>query len=260
MRFKSRVLLSVIIVCLSMVLFVSYYLNASVREASVATTVRPSNSSSEAESQLSVQKVLDEFSKTSSTAPCEISDKTEEWSLILVNGQHAIPQPYDFYPSFYDTEAVDSRIFDLLVAMMKSAEKNGISLWIASGFRDVETQTAILENAVENRMNEYEMDRDTAMTNALKTIALPGYSEHHTGLAVDFNTVSVDFEETEAYHWLSKYAAEYGFVQRYPEEKEEITGINYEPWHYRYVGKTHAREMKEKNYCLEEYIAYLKTV
>lgn len=78
------------------------------------------------------------------------------------------------------------------------------------------------------------------------------------GLAVDFNDVEDDFRETEAYTWLQEHAAEYGFVERYPKGKESITGIDYEPWHYRYVGKEHAQRMNELNMCLEEYVAFLK--
>lgn len=99
---------------------------------------------------------------------------------------------------------------------------------------------------------------NAAYEDARITIQAPGYSEHHTGLAVDFNDVEDDFRETEAYTWLQEHAAEYGFVERYPKGKESITGIDYEPWHYRYVGKEHAQRMNELNMCLEEYVAFLK--
>ena len=99
---------------------------------------------------------------------------------------------------------------------------------------------------------------EKAYEDARITIQAPGYSEHHTGLAVDFNDVEDDFRETEAYTWLQEHAAEYGFVERYPKGKESITGIDYEPWHYRYVGKEHAQRMNELNMCLEEYVAFLK--
>ena len=87
----------------------------------------------------------------------------------------------------------------------------------------------------------------------------PGYSEHGTGLALDFNGVSSDFEHDEAYLWLNEHAAEYGFVLRYPTDKVNLTGIDYEPWHFRYVGRENAEKMNELGYCLEEYIDYLMT-
>ena len=78
------------------------------------------------------------------------------------------------------------------------------------------------------------------------------------GLAVDFNTLEVDFENTPAYKWLEENAHKYGFILRYPKEKQSITKIKYEPWHFRYVGPVHARIMKSYNLCLEEYIDYLR--
>lgn len=162
-------------------------------------------------------------------------------------------------PAFYDTESMDQRIYGSLTAMLKEAKGEGLSLWLASCFRDVETQKKILANAIENRMIDYGMTEAEAEADALKTIAEPGYSEHHTGLAVDFNTVSASFEDTAEYRWLKENAADYGFVQRYPKGKEEITRIDVEPWHYRYVGVEHAKEMDKLGLCLEEYIDYLKT-
>ena len=122
----------------------------------------------------------------------------------------------------------------------------------------MEEQERILENAIQNRMNDYGMTREEAEENALLTIQKPGHSEHHTGLAVDFNNVARDFENTDAYAWLMENAEKYGFVERYPEDKEEITGIDYECWHFRYVGRDNAAAMNELGMCLEEYVLYLK--
>ena len=91
---------------------------------------------------------------------------------------------------------------------------------------------------------------------AEQSVARAGHSEHETGLAIDLNGVLETFADTEAYRWLQRHAYEYGFVLRYPEGKEEITGIRFEPWHFRYVGKEHARKMRLLNLCLEEYISY----
>ena len=94
----------------------------------------------------------------------------------------------------------------------------------------------------------------------LKIINKPGTSEHNLGLAVDFNYVNLDFEETESFKWLQKNAENYGFILRYKKEKEEITKVDYEPWHWRYVGEKHAKKMNELDMCLEEYVEYLKNV
>lgn len=121
----------------------------------------------------------------------------------------------------------------------------------------ISDKASVLDRAVQRRMADG-MTYENAYEDARITIQAPGYSEHHTGLAVDFNDVEDDFRETEAYTWLQEHAAEYGFVERYPKGKESITGIDYEPWHYRYVGKEHAQRMNELNMCLEEYVAFLK--
>lgn len=90
------------------------------------------------------------------------------------------------------------------------------------------------------------------------SVAIPGTSEHHLGLAVDFYPVSEKFESSAQFVWLKKNAEKYGFVLRYPEDKQSITRIKYEPWHYRFVGKEHAKFMNEHNMCLDEYIEYIK--
>lgn len=94
-------------------------------------------------------------------------------------------------------------------------------------------------------------------------MATPGYSEHHTGYALDFNLLHEDgtsdsYTGTGIYEWVNEHAPEYGFVVRYEPDKAEYTGIQYEPWHFRYVGVPHSLIMKEKNFCLEEYIQFLR--
>ena len=85
-------------------------------------------------------------------------------------------------------------------------------------------------------------------------IAVPGTSEHSLGLAVDLNSLEESFEQTAQFKWLIEHCAEYGFILRYPKDKEDITGISYEPWHYRYVGEDHAAKIMEQGLCLEEYV------
>ena len=102
------------------------------------------------------------------------------------------------------------------------------------------------------------MSQEEATAAADVAVARPGYSEHNTGLAIDFNGVTMDFENTKAFQWLQENAADYGFVLRFPKGKESITHIMYEPWHYRYVGVEHAKKMKELDMCLEEYLYYLQ--
>lgn len=180
-----------------------------------------------------------------------------DWRLVLVNADTKLPEDFEMTPTLYDAVQVNSKIYDELRDMLDGARAANVSLWIASCYRSVEDQEQILENAVGRRMRDG-MTREEAYENARLTIQAPGYSEHHTGLAVDFNDVSRDFENTAAYAWLEKHAAEYGFVQRYPKDKADITGINFEPWHYRYVGREHAEAMRTLGLCLEEYVQYLR--
>lgn len=177
--------------------------------------------------------------------------------LVLVNDWTPLPEDWQVTPRMIDDEQVDLRMYDDLTAMFDAAAKEEVWFWVASGYRSVEQQEVVLDRAVKENMDQG-MTEENAREEALRTIARPGYSEHHTGLAVDLNDVSDDFEETEAYQWLSQHAADYGFVQRYKKEKVSVTGIDNESWHYRYVGKKHAKEMERLDMCLEEYVEYLK--
>ena len=93
---------------------------------------------------------------------------------------------------------------------------------------------------------------------AEKYVAIPDTSEHQLGLSVDINADTNKCSSEKVYQWLDENAYKYGFVKRYPEDKTDITGISNEPWHYRYVGTTVAKIMKEENLCLEEYLEKYK--
>ncbi len=181
--------------------------------------------------------------------------------LVLVNGEVPLPKDWqvDLVPVTEGSDVqVDRKIYDALNDMWRAASDSGAVLWIASGYRSIEDQSGILAQAIQNRMSQQDMSEEEAQEDALRTIQKPGYSEHHTGLVIDFNNVENDFEGTEAYAWLSQHAADYGFVQRYKKDKVQYTGIDNESWHYRYVGPEHAKEMERLNMCLEEYVEYLK--
>ncbi|RKJ38635.1 D-alanyl-D-alanine carboxypeptidase family protein [Acutalibacter sp. 1XD8-33] len=178
--------------------------------------------------------------------------------LVLVNTQVPLPENWQVTPAFIGEETVDNRIYDDLNAMFLAAQADGITLWVASGYRSVEDQERILSREIRQHMQNDGMTEEEAREFSLRTINPPGHSEHHTGFVVDLNDVSDNFEETEAYQWLSEHAAEYGFVQRYRSDKVEFTGIDNESWHYRYIGKNHAQEMESLDMCLEEYVEYLK--
>ena len=95
---------------------------------------------------------------------------------------------------------------------------------------------------------------EEALKGAATEVARPGTSEHNLGLAVDFNSVEQNFENTEAFNWLNKHCTEYGFILRYSASTQDITGVIYEPWHYRYVGKENAKKIMKSGLTLEEYV------
>lgn len=129
------------------------------------------------------------------------------------------------------------------------------ALWAQSTFRPYRTQKKLYENEVDKWLGKGYSQEKAEETAA--TIVLPaGTSEHNTGLACDFNTITESFGKTKMYKWLIEHCAEYGFVERYPKDKQDITNIIWEPWHYRYVGEEVAREMTENDWCLEEYHYY----
>ncbi|MFU0833645.1 MAG: D-alanyl-D-alanine carboxypeptidase [Oscillospiraceae bacterium] len=191
-----------------------------------------------------------------SSAAADAVVVTDE-NLILVNYNHKLPSGYQ--PDLVTVYGVqiNRRAAEAYEKMNTAAAKDGISLWISSAYRSSERQEELFQREIDAYSQTYSSPQE-AEAYAEKSVARPGYSEHSTGLALDLNGVRDDFDTTPAYRWLDEHAQEYGFVLRYPKDKQEITKIKYEPWHYRYVGVENARVMKEKNLCLEEYIDYLQ--
>lgn len=176
------------------------------------------------------------------------------WALLLVNQDNALPKGYAVETTTLDNgEAVDTRIYPALQKMFDDMRADGIYPVVASGFRTQEKQQQIMDEKVQTFRTQGYSKAD-AQKEAEKWVALPGYSEHQTGLAVDINADGIHSAGHEVYDWLAKHAYQYGFIKRYPEDKIEITGVSNEPWHYRYVGTTAAKEMVQRNVCLEEYL------
>lgn len=183
----------------------------------------------------------------------------DSWQLILVNAQHALPD--DFTVELADVgsgHSVDARIASDLQAMLGDCRAAGLSPLICSSYRTRETQQSLFDNKVQRLIAEGYAP-DAAQAKAGTVVAVPGTSEHETGLAVDLvdeNNQNLDEtqEQTAVQQWLIAHSWEYGFVLRYPNGKSDVTGIIYEPWHYRYVGKEAAREIHEAGLCLEEYL------
>lgn len=180
------------------------------------------------------------------------------WNLILVNRDYAIPDNYELeLTELSNGKKVDSRIYPDLQKMFDDARLSGLHLFVREGYRTWEEQQAIMDE----RIKEYKEEgysKQEAKQLAEEYVAEPGTSEHQLGIAVDINADISGSSSDAVYAWLDGNAYKYGFIKRYPSDKTGITGVNNEPWHYRYVGEEAAKEMKDKNLCLEEYIDQLK--
>lgn len=187
------------------------------------------------------------------------SKKTEQWNLILVNPWNEVSEDYEVkLTRLRNGQAVDSRCYPMLQQMMDDCRADGLNPYICASYRTMKKQKALFADKVKRVLLEG-CPKDEAEDEAAKTVARPGTSEHQLGLALDI--VDADDpqletwqEDTPVQQWLMKNSWKYGFVLRYPPEKSSITGIIYEPWHYRYVGRQAAEEMHNKGLCLEEYL------
>lgn len=190
---------------------------------------------------------------------------SNNWQLILLNNEHPLPAGYTVQlKNINSTHQVDERIADIAIAMIEDAKDEGIELLVCSSYRSVSRQQELLDEEIDMHITAGKSN-DEALTEATQGLAMPGHSEHNSGLALDivtpgYQSLDQGFEETDAFYWLSKNAYKYGFILRYPKGKTGITKIKYEPWHYRFVGQEHATIIKEKNLSLEEYLAEVKEI
>ena len=187
--------------------------------------------------------------------PEEKKEVELDWNLLLVNTYNKMPDGYQVQLESIDQyRSFDIRAIQHLTEMIQAIRYAGISnIWIQSAYRNPEDQQTLFEEQVQAYIYQGYNEK-VARELTEKMINKPWHSEHNLGLAIDFNYVNREFENTAAFQWLQENAQNYGFILRYAEEKEEITKVSYEPWHWRYVGQEHAKKMKEQNLCLEEYI------
>ncbi len=178
--------------------------------------------------------------------------------LILVNKNNLLDDSYEVDLMSYQDVLVAKEIIPDLDLMFKDMQKLGLKPIIVSGYRTKERQTFLY-----NRKVNYYLDKGyneiEAKNLASKWVAKPSTSEHQTGLALDivdesYQQLETDQEKTKVNQWLKNNAYQYGFILRYPLDKENITFVNYEPWHYRYVGKKAALDITKNHITLEEYL------
>lgn len=189
--------------------------------------------------------------------------------MVLVNHQSKMPDNYTFTTKECGSatainKTLQTEAADAFLAMQAAAAKDGVTIWMQSGYRSVEYQKNLYE-----KKTQYYLNKGLSQADALKKAATivnpPGYSEHNCGLAADLNspehtTLDEGFENTAAFRWLCAHAGDYGFILRYPKDAEAVTEITYEPWHWRYVGKENAALINQSGLCFEDAIAVLKRV
>ena len=188
-----------------------------------------------------------------------IPKDNEKWLVLLVNKQNYIGA--DFVPELVNLNGsmqCDKRVAPYVAKMLNAASKDGVSLMICSAYRSYDRQTELFTRKLRGLMGSGYSYME-AYRKGSYSVTIPGTSEHQIGMAFDIVTpsyVSLDegFSKTAAGKWLRENAAEYGFILRYPKAKEHITGITYEPWHFRYVGVDVAKCMVENDLTLEEYL------
>lgn len=194
-------------------------------------------------------------------------DDIYKGELVLINykneykheDQNVLQSVYDLKNSSYKVKDTDVSLRKTVILQLNEllkkfqSDTNDQSINVISGYRSRNYQQTLLDNKV----------RQVGVTEAAMWVSKPGYSEHHSGLALDLGLysnkgVSSDYTGTGRYVWINQNCHRYGFIVRYPEDKKEITKIAYEPWHFRYVGIPHSFVITENNFCYEEYIEYLK--
>lgn len=236
----------------------------------VAKNKKADNTSSSASS--------DSSSKTSSAENVSSDESSSEETgpngldvnysvLLLVNAQNPLPEDYDYegnlttIPTKYingSLNQIDKDVWPYMQAMLDAAWAEGVQLYVRSPYRSYATQKMLFQNQVERCLKKG-LSQSEAEAEAATVVTRPGTSEHNTGFSADFNIAEDSFESTPMFTWMQQHAADYGFVLRFPKDKQDKTGIVYESWHYRFVGIKTAKEMNKLNMCLEEYTEYIKT-
>lgn len=190
-----------------------------------------------------------------------VEEENSEWRLILVNSSHPVDEDYIAgltFTQLRNGQSVDERCYPSLQQMMDDCRAKGYQPIICSSFRTHQRQQEIFDQQVKVYRDQG-LDQQTAEAKTAKSVAIPGTSEHELGLAVDITDMNDQrivsgMEAQPVQQWLMENSWRYGFILRYPADKSDVTGIVYEPWHYRYVGYEAAKYIYEHQITLEEYL------
>ncbi len=256
MVFK-RILGVLVLIAFSVLLGSVIFLRASVK-------AQPAPSPSPEVSQTPSAAPTPSPTPTPTPTPEPYADKPDidvrAWEYTLVNRQSLLSET--FMPeltSLENGQNFDSRAVDALKAFIAAARAEGLSVYITSSYRSYATQNSLYNNKVSQLISS-EGSREAAEIKAKTIVAYPGTSEHQLGLACDivdkyYEYMNESLADTALLKWMAEHCTEYGFVVRYPQDKTDITGVMYEPWHFRYVGTEAAQYMMKNKLCLEEFLA-----
>lgn len=233
-----------------------------VQEPSEASSEESLSQSDSASQEAAESQNVSGTASESAAQPEEVSPSTDlsQWNLILVNSSNALPDDFTVATAaLANGLEMDERAVQAMNEMIAAAKAENVELLVCSAYRTVQRQTQLFEA----KMSEFTaqgLSDEAAYAKAATIVAPPGTSEHNTGLAADivtpeYQVLDEGFAQTSAGLWLAKHAPDYGFILRYPQGKEEVTGIIYEPWHFRYVGVAYAQTITDSGLCLEEWLA-----
>lgn len=250
-RWRSRRLLPLTL--LGLLLFGSGFLLGSTR---VPSPLSQSEERTDLPAQIAQEPIA---SSTSPGSPAQAADK-DTWELLLVNAEHPLPEDFQVpeLTALRGEHAIDSRAYPALQQMMDDCRAAGLEPTICSSYRTRDKQEELFEKKLDTLLQQG-YSPEEAEREAARWVACPGTSEHETALAVDivdaaYQILDQQQEQTPVQQWLMTHCAEYGFILRYSTDKSDLTGIGYEPWHYRYVGTEAAEAITEQHLCLEEYL------
>lgn len=271
-RFYKHLILSVvgmmilIPTCLCVMLAVwNVRLNAAYQETSAKLIAIESELESIYQ-QMSVAEVPEQHQETVTSTAKKIyvgkSVSKNDWNMILVNEDQPIPEGFTVeLEKLSSGQKVDKRIVAPLNEMFQAMRAEGMNPMVCSGYRTIEKQHNLFEDDIMQQVRRGST-YDEAFYKAKEYTAMPGASEHHTGLAVDivgksYQQLNAAQAKTKEALWLAEHCAEYGFILRYPADKTDVTGIAYESWHFRYVGKEAAEYIMSNQIALEEFVEML---
>ena len=177
------------------------------------------------------------------------------WMLLLVNSSNAIPDGYapTELTELSNGQSVDKRIYPSLQSMFDDARAQGVYPVVSSGYRTAKQQQSEMDDKIQEYIDDGKSD-DDARALAATYVAQVGYSEHEAGLAIDIVAKANKSDDDTVWAWMKEHCAEYGFIHRFPSGKEDVTGVMYEPFHFRYVGVEAAQKIMGAGITLEEYL------